>query len=45
MGDQRLILHSFTEAFSKSLTDALSPSNITEYPADTQHCGNVDARS
>ena len=45
MGDQRLILHSFTEAFSKRLTYALSPSNIAEYPADTQRCDNVDVRS
>ena len=45
MGDQRLILHSFTEAFSKRLTYALSPSNIAEYPADTQCCDNVDVRS
>ena len=45
MGDQRLILHSFTEAFSKRLTYALWPSNIAEYPAETQRCGNVDVRS
>ena len=45
MGDQRLILHSFTEAFSKHLTYALSPSNIAEYPADRQRCDNVDVRS
>lgn len=45
MGDQRLILHSFTEAFSKRLTYALSPSNIAEHPADTQRCDNVAVRS
>ena len=45
MGDQRLILHSFTEAFSKLLTYALSPSNNAEYPADTQRCDNVYVRS
>ena len=45
MGDQRLILHSFTEVFSKRLTYALSPSDIAEYQAETQRCDNVDVRS
>ena len=40
-----MILHSFTEAFSKRLAYALSPSNIAEYPAETQRCDNVDVRS
>ena len=44
-GDQRLILYSFAEAFSIRLTYALSPSDIAEYPVDTQRCDNVDVRS